>query len=259
MPREIFQPQALDRLSSPEQLDRLMTVTNPRAWLALAGVGLLVLGALAWGIFGEIDTSVAAHGVLTRPGSIRQIESTAGGSVSELLVLIGDEVAEGQELLKITPGGGKSAVTVISPTHGRVLDVSVLEGDIVAENATLLTIESPDRPLEAVVYVAAADGYEIAEGMSATLKPATAGKRYAQLLRGKVRSVSRSPVGRAVVLRSVRSDEWADSLLSQGPALEVRIELKDSLPEIFSGTPCDARVTVLTMRPIELLLPTSAD
>ena len=174
MPREIFQPQALDRLSSPEQLDRLMTVTNPRAWLALAGVGLLVLGALAWGIFGEIDTSVAAHGVLTRPGSIRQIESTAGGSVSELLVLIGDEVAEGQELLKITPGGGKSAVTVISPTHGRVLDVSVLEGDIVAENATLLTIESPDRPLEAVVYVAAADGYEIAEGMSATLKPATA-------------------------------------------------------------------------------------
>jgi multidrug efflux pump subunit AcrA (membrane-fusion protein) len=259
MPREIFQPKALDRLSSPEQLDRLMTVTSPRAWLALGGVGLLVLGALAWGILGKIDTSVAAHGVLTRPGSIHQIEASVAGSVTELLVLIGDEVAEGQELLKIAPSGGKSPVTVASPVRGRVLDVSVLEGDIIAEGAALLTIESPDRPLEAVVYVAAADGYEIAEGMPATLKPATAGKRYAQLLRGKVRTVSRSPVARAVMLRSLRSDEWADSLLSHGPALEVRIELKDSLPEIFSGTPCEAQVIVLTMRPIELLLPTSSD
>lgn len=259
MPHEIFQQKALDRLSSPEQLDRLMTVTSPRTWLALASAALLILGALAWGIFGKIDTSIAAHGVLTRPGSIRQVDSTVTGSVSELLVAIGDDIVEGRELLKITPGGGKPPVTIVSPVHGRVMDISVVPGEMIDEGAALVTIEDSSRSLEAIVYVAAAEGYEVAEGMRVTINPATAGKRYSQRLRGRVHTVSRAPVSRAVMLRSLRNDEWADSLLAHGPTLEVRIDLKDSLPGIFSGTPCEARITVLTMRPVGLLLPTLAD
>ena len=38
----IFRKVALERLSSPEQLDQLMQVTSPKGWLALAGLGALL-------------------------------------------------------------------------------------------------------------------------------------------------------------------------------------------------------------------------
>ena len=36
--RSIFRQAALDRLSSPEQLDRVMRVTDPKGWIALSGL-----------------------------------------------------------------------------------------------------------------------------------------------------------------------------------------------------------------------------
>ena len=41
----LFREVAVNRLSSPEELDNLLQVTSPRGWIALAGVGLLVVGA----------------------------------------------------------------------------------------------------------------------------------------------------------------------------------------------------------------------
>src|SRR5262249_6294354 len=46
-----FRKTALDRLSSSEQLDRLLQVTSPRGWIALVGLGLLLAASLLWGIF----------------------------------------------------------------------------------------------------------------------------------------------------------------------------------------------------------------
>ncbi|HVY69919.1 MAG TPA: NHLP bacteriocin system secretion protein, partial [Verrucomicrobiae bacterium] len=62
----IFRQAALDRLSSPEQLDELMHVTDPRAWMALGALGLVLVTALAWGVWGSIPTKVKAEGILIR-------------------------------------------------------------------------------------------------------------------------------------------------------------------------------------------------
>lgn len=66
MSRDIFRKEALERLYSPEQLDRLMPITNPRGWLALAGIGLFLLAAILWGFFGSIPLTVEGHGALVR-------------------------------------------------------------------------------------------------------------------------------------------------------------------------------------------------
>jgi len=64
----LFRKQALERLSSPEQLDQLMQVVAPRSWLLLAGLGLLLTTLLLWGVFGKITTTVQGRGVLSEPG-----------------------------------------------------------------------------------------------------------------------------------------------------------------------------------------------
>jgi len=40
--RSLFRQAALERTSSPEQLDRLLTITDTRGWLALLASGMLL-------------------------------------------------------------------------------------------------------------------------------------------------------------------------------------------------------------------------
>ena len=60
---QIFRKVALDRLSSPEQLDKLLNVTSARAWLGLVAVALLLGAATVWGYLGSVTTKTGGQGV----------------------------------------------------------------------------------------------------------------------------------------------------------------------------------------------------
>ena len=60
MNNNIFRKKSLDRVSSPEDLNNYMRVTNPPVWFALSAIILLLIGAIIWGIFGKIETKVNA-------------------------------------------------------------------------------------------------------------------------------------------------------------------------------------------------------
>jgi HlyD family secretion protein len=92
----IFRKVALERLSSPEQLDQLLQVTSPKSWLALAGLGALLAAGLGWGIWGSIPTEAAGNGIILRQGGVPSVLATGSGQVEELLVGAGDPVVKGQ-------------------------------------------------------------------------------------------------------------------------------------------------------------------
>jgi HlyD family secretion protein len=99
--KEIFRSVALERLSSPEQLDQLMQVTTPRGWLLLIGVGALLAIALIWGIFGSVPERIAGQGILTRSGGVLEVEAPGDGRVTDVAVRVGDAVTEGQVVARI--------------------------------------------------------------------------------------------------------------------------------------------------------------
>ena len=43
---DLFRQSALDKLSSPEQLDKVVVITPPAFWIALTGGVLIILGLL---------------------------------------------------------------------------------------------------------------------------------------------------------------------------------------------------------------------
>ena len=92
----IFRKVALERLSSPEQLDQLMQVTSPRGWLALGAFGALLVTALAWAVLGSIPTDATGEGILLRQGGVSSLVAAEAGQVEELLVSVGDVIAKGQ-------------------------------------------------------------------------------------------------------------------------------------------------------------------
>jgi len=104
-PKSLFTKAALERLSSPEQLDMLMRVTSPIGWLALDTVGVCLFIGLMWGIFGTIPNKVDGKGILIRGGSIMQVEAGATGRVTKLDVEVGDVVTQGQPVASISQSG----------------------------------------------------------------------------------------------------------------------------------------------------------
>lgn len=98
---KLFRKEALEKLSSPEQLDLLMQVTSPKGWLALWTVGAILVGVVAWSILGSIPTRVDGDGILIRGGSLRELKATGDGVLSTLSVAVNGSVEEGQAIGEI--------------------------------------------------------------------------------------------------------------------------------------------------------------
>ena len=59
----IFNEKAAEKLRSPDDLEKYVRVTNPSVWAILGACVALVVGLLAWGVFGAVSTRVGATGV----------------------------------------------------------------------------------------------------------------------------------------------------------------------------------------------------
>lgn len=97
----IFRKVALERLSSPEQLDQLVQITDPRGWLALTGLGALLAAAVAWSVWGSIPTTAQGEGILLRQGGVSDLVMNATGQVEVVTVKVGDVIKRGQAVARI--------------------------------------------------------------------------------------------------------------------------------------------------------------
>jgi NHLM bacteriocin system secretion protein len=96
MNRPIFREVALERLSSPDELDRLLKVTDFKGWIAQLTIFALIVLALAWGYIGRIPSVVSGQGVIVRRGGVLNVVAAGSGVVAQLKVKVGDRISEGQ-------------------------------------------------------------------------------------------------------------------------------------------------------------------
>ena len=92
----LFRQTALERLSNPEGLDTMMEVTTLRGWISLAGVALVVLAAMIWGVLGRVPQVVSGQGIMVRQGGVYRIQVRGSGQIDSVLVEPGDTVHVGQ-------------------------------------------------------------------------------------------------------------------------------------------------------------------
>lgn len=101
-PNRLFRQAALDRLSSPDQLDRAIVITDPRGWIVAATLGILLAALVIWGFAGSLPTNVQGKGILiSQGGRVVAAMSPAAGQIDALLVRLGDTVAEGQPIARV--------------------------------------------------------------------------------------------------------------------------------------------------------------
>ena len=63
MQNNVFREKSMDRVSSPEQLNDYIKVSNPAVWMIISSVIILLIGICVWGVFGRLNTVIKTGGV----------------------------------------------------------------------------------------------------------------------------------------------------------------------------------------------------
>ena len=92
MDNQVFRKKSLEQISSPEQLNDYLRVTNPAVWLLLTAVILLLVGGLIWSSGASIDSF--AGGTAQVKDGVMQIHfddaQIAGSVQTGMTVTVGD-------------------------------------------------------------------------------------------------------------------------------------------------------------------------
>lgn len=102
MENNIFRKKSLERVSSPEQLNDYVRVSNPGVWMVLTGAVILLIGVCVWGIFGRLETKLPAAASVKDGSAVCYVRESDIGSV-----------CVGQTVLI---GGGEYTVSAIGKT-----------------------------------------------------------------------------------------------------------------------------------------------
>jgi HlyD family secretion protein len=408
-PQRVFRAAALDRASSPEQLDHLVVITRPSDWIAAAVIAFVLASAILWGVLGRIPTRVTGDGILiSNGGRVVDAVSGAAGRLASVSIAVGDHVVQGQpiaqivqtdieqrhneavavlqerereravlasrvetelvsksenytkledalnEIIKVTDQRidyltvdvknleglfSKGYTTrrnledrrqelasaqqrkedsqnqilklrteqadletqrdrdvrqsefavnearrqadataellsqntqVISPIEGRVLEVKISSGSVLAVGTAVVEIESEGSNLQALIYIPADQGKRIKPGMQVNIEPSTVKREEFGMMLGKVETVSNFPMTPQGMSAVLHNDSLVTRFSRDGAPYAATVVLDDDsstasgyrwavgqgpATRLTSGTLARAEITTRRQRPLDLVIP----
>ena len=159
---------------------------------------------------------------------------------------------------------------VLSPIEGRVLEVKVSAGAVLAVGAPVVAIESEGQTLEALIYIPAERGKNVKQGMPVRIEPSTAKREEFGTMVGTVVSISDFPITPQGMAAVLHNDNLVTRFSKEGAAYAATVSLEPD-PEtvsgyrwavgkgppirLTSGTLTRAEITTRRQRPLDLVIP----
>lgn len=146
---DIFRKKSLDRLSSPEQLDKMIVINSPMTWLALVGGAVIILVAVLWGVAGRVPMTEEGNGILLTESTLSSVYSQTEGTVTKTYVSSGDHVEEGDVLYEVSSSQTAQAIAQLQERIDSVEAVTYDSEDDKAtvDNQALLEIKNQKSSL----------------------------------------------------------------------------------------------------------------
>ena len=98
----LFRESALERLSSPEQLDQQLQVTSPRGWIALLALWSVLAAVIVWSIVGSVPTREEGQGIIVVGGGLQVVVSPGKGRLRSIDVDVGTVIGPGDIVATIS-------------------------------------------------------------------------------------------------------------------------------------------------------------
>ena len=82
MDNNVFRKKSIDKVTSPEQLNDYVRVSNPGVWMVLAAIIVLLAGVCVWGMLARLETKLDTAAVskdgqtvlIVKEGDITSVE-----------------------------------------------------------------------------------------------------------------------------------------------------------------------------------------
>lgn len=266
----VFRKASLDRLSSPDQLDHLPRIINPKIGALLACL-LAVSGLATWWVLAtNISSAIPAVAFVAGPQDLYLANAGATGTISQVLAGPGSQVNLGDQVLHISlpgqpphPETSSSGTTVVpSPCSGLVLDLLVNKGSSVSAGTPVARILATGRsPRQAMLYVRDSSG-TLVPGLPAELLAGN-GKDQ-RWIQATVTQVLPLPASHRNIVQTTGSEALADVLAANGPVNQVVVSLSAGTArpgepaELLPGSICQARIILDQASPAARLFPDSS-
>lgn len=159
---------------------------------------------------------------------------------------------------------------IISPIDGRVLEIKISAGAVLAVGTPVIAIESEGTKLEAMIYIPAERGKTVKLGMPVRIEPSTVKREEFGTMVGTVSSISDFPITPQGMAAVLHNENLVQRFTKEGAAYAATVSLEPD-PEnvsgyrwavgkgppirLTSGTLTRAEITTRRQRPIDLVVP----
>ena len=92
----IFRKASLERLSSPEELDQVITISVSGGRAALLAILVFCVAATVWAVMGRLPTTASGTGMIVSTGGVLTVVSRGAGIVRSIDVAVGQHVDANQ-------------------------------------------------------------------------------------------------------------------------------------------------------------------
>lgn len=219
-----FRRRALEGVSSPEELDRLVKVALPRTWVALAGLGVLILAAVVWATVARVPTTVKGPGYLLHQGGIHAAAAPTAGVVVDVLHGVGDDVVTGEVLGHVRDANGR-LIAVRSSSSGKLIEVSAGPGDYLNAGRPLALVDPAAQPAVVYAYLAQSDAKQAQVGDRVEISTPVAPPSQYGFLLGHVEAIGQYPATQERLTSIVRLKTVLAKINELGPVFELVVRL----------------------------------
>jgi HlyD family secretion protein len=159
---------------------------------------------------------------------------------------------------------------VVSPIEGRVLEIKVSAGSVLAVGTPVIAIESEGTRLEALVYIPTERGKSVKPGMQVRIEPSTVKREEFGTMVGTVTTVSDFPITPQGLAAVLHNDTLVSRFSHDGAPYAARVSLEQDASTVSgyrwavgqgpsirlsSGTLIRAEITTRRQRPLDLVVP----
>ena len=260
---QLFSKEAMDKLRSPERLDKLFPITTPTGWIMIAAILVLLFSILLWSILGAFTVQATGMGLIMDSAGVVNVSHISGGKVSAVYIKTGQRIHNG-DLIAQLEQAEQSADTrmaqhgmglatndrdalnrvyqydakkqqqevaeyIYSDYNGIVDEVLIEKGKVISSGTPVCSIRLTQNrdELTGIFYIPVDKGKRVEPGMTIQLAPNGVDTSQAGSLIGVVRSVSQYPVSAESIRQKLGNEQLAQWIqTSQNSALmEIKFDL----------------------------------